>query len=97
MSNPVFRAAIVVVSVTASKDPSTDASIATLKGVFDKEGAGKWEVSETRIVTDDVLEIQRTITSWTDAENPVNVIITTGGTGFAVQDVTPEVCEPWIG
>jgi gephyrin len=91
MSN--LRAAILVVSTTASKEPSADASGGILKDVFDTDGGGKWEVVDTKIVGDDVLEIQRSITSWADSENPVNVIITTGGTGFAVSDSTPEVSE----
>lgn len=91
MSIATLRAAILVISTTASKDPSTDSSAGILKDVFDKEGAGKWEVISTKIVGDHVLDIQRNITSWTDQETPVNVIITTGGTGFAVHDSTPEV------
>ena len=95
-AKPDLRAAILVVSTTASKDPTTDLSARSLKDVFDAEGGGKWEVSDTRIVRDEVLDIQQSITAWTDAENPVNVIITTGGTGFAVKDVTPEVCDSQI-
>jgi gephyrin len=91
MSSPTLKAAILVISTTASKDPSADSSGGILKDVFDNEGAGKWEVTSTKIVGDDVLDIQRSITSWTDQGNPVNVIITTGGTGFAVLDSTPEV------
>ena len=91
MSNSTLKAAILVVSTTASKDPSADSSGGILKDVFDKEGAGKWEVVETKIVGDDVLDIQRNITGWTDRENAVNLIISTGGTGFAVHDSTPEV------
>jgi len=91
MSKPTLKAAILVISTTASKDPSADVSGGILKDVFEKEGAGQWEVVETKIVGDDVLEIQRGITSWTDQGNNVNVIITTGGTGFAVSDNTPEV------
>ena len=97
MASANFRAAILVVSTTASKDPTTDLSAGSLKDVFDKEGGGKWEVSDTCIVGDQVLDIQRSITAWTDAENPVNLVITTGGTGFTVQDITPEVCESRIG
>ena len=91
MSSPNLKAAILVVSTTASKNPSTDSSSALLKDVFEKEGGGKWEVVETKIVGDDVLHIQRSITEWTDREDAVNVIVTTGGTGFAVHDTTPEV------
>ena len=88
---PNLKVAILVVSTTASKDPSADSSGASLKDIFETEGSGKWDVAETKIVGDDALDIQRTITLWTDREEAVNVIITTGGTGFAVHDVTPEV------
>src|SRR3954452_8295202 len=91
MSHQNLRAAILVISTTASKDHSADSSGGILKDVFVNEGGGKWEVVETKIVGDDVLDIQRSITGWTDQERPVNVIITTGGTGFAVHDSTPEV------
>lgn len=92
MSEPqLLRAAILIVSTTASIDPSTDSSGLILKSVFENEGAGKWKVDELMIVGDDVLRIQRAITAWTDREDAVNVIISTGGTGFAVSDVTPEV------
>jgi gephyrin len=40
-----------------------------------------------------VLEIQRAVTGWTDGEDFANLVVTTGGTGFAVKDVTPEVSE----
>lgn len=92
MSNPSpLKAAILVVSTTASKDPSTESSASILRDVFEKEEQGKWKVSEIRIVADEVLDIQRNITSWADREDAVNAIITTGGTGFAVHDITPEV------
>ena len=90
MDGPL-RAAILIVSSTAAKDPSTDASAEVLRNVFDEQGDGKWEVSQTVIVTDDVLAIQRQITTWTQSSAAPNLIITTGGTGFAVADVTPEV------
>jgi molybdopterin biosynthesis enzyme MoaB len=93
MSTSQLRAVILVVSTTASKDASADSSGPVLKDFFAKEGGGKWEVVETKIVSDDVLAIQRAITNWTDAEHAVNAIVTTGGTGFAVHDSTPEVCE----
>jgi hypothetical protein len=93
MSSPTLKAAILVISTTASKDPSADSSGGILSDVFEKEGGGMWEVVETKIVGDDVLDIQRSITGWADREEAVNVIITTGGTGFAVHDSTPEVSD----
>ncbi|KAI8942447.1 hypothetical protein NX059_000516 [Plenodomus lindquistii] len=95
-ANSKLRAAILVVSETASKDASTDKCIPTLKDVFGTLGNGQWDVSETEIVTDRVLDIQKAIRAWTDRENPVNLIVTSGGTGFATKDVTPEAVSPLI-
>lgn len=92
MSNQTLKASILIISTTAAKDPSTDSSGKILQDVFEHEGAGKWEVVETKIVGDDLSDIQESVTNWTDGEDPPNVIITTGGTGFAVHDKTPEVC-----
>ena len=86
-----MKAAVLVVSDTASKDPSTDKCIPILKDVFDSVGDNQWELSETGFVPDDVLGIQKAIRRWTDCEEPVNLIVTSGGTGFATKDVTPEV------
>ncbi|RDW69514.1 putative gephyrin [Coleophoma cylindrospora] len=91
-----LKAAILIVSTTASKDPSTDSSGDILKDVFEKDGGGQWSVSETKIVSDNVLDIQRAITGWADHGNSVNLIISTGGTGFAVQDNTPEAVTPLL-
>jgi hypothetical protein len=86
-----LRAAILVVSETASRDPSTDKCIPILKDVFIKAGNDQWVVAETEIVADNVLAIQKTIRNWTDGPEPINLIISSGGTGFATKDVTPEV------
>jgi gephyrin len=91
MSNPKLKAAILVVSETASSDPSTDKCIPTLKDVFDNLGNDQWEVAATEIVPDSVLHIQKSIQIWTDGEKEVNLIVTSGGTGFATKDITPEV------
>ncbi|PSS16608.1 hypothetical protein M430DRAFT_19587 [Amorphotheca resinae ATCC 22711] len=96
MSAPTLKAAILVVSTTASRDPSTDSSGGLLKDVFEKEGGDKWEVVDTKIVSDEVLDIQRSIMGWTDGDSPLNVIITTGGTGFATKDITPEAVTPLL-
>ncbi|OIW31807.1 molybdenum cofactor synthesis domain-containing protein [Coniochaeta ligniaria NRRL 30616] len=91
-SNPsLLRAAVLIVSTTAAKDPSSDAADVALRDVFANHGGGQWSVAETKIVSDSVPQIQRQIMLWTDSvESPVNLIVTTGGTGFAVSDETPE-------
>ena len=45
------------------------------------------------VVKDEVLSIQQKITDWVKDDN-LNIIITTGGTGFTGRDVTPEAIEP---
>ena len=45
------------------------------------------------IVQDDVEAIRRRVKEWIDSPS-VDVIITTGGTGFTGRDVTPEAVEP---
>jgi len=96
MTTQLLKAAILVVSTTAAKDPSKDSSIGVLEDVFKHEGAGKWVVIETQIVGDEVLDIQQSIKGWADGEDSPNVIITTGGTGFAVNDRTPEAITPLL-
>lgn len=86
-----LKAVILIVSTTASKDPSADSSGGILKDVFEQDGGGKWEVVDTKIVGDEVLDIQRSIMNWTDRDDGVNLIVSTGGTGFAIHDSTPEV------
>ncbi|ROW14501.1 hypothetical protein VPNG_03170 [Cytospora leucostoma] len=85
-----LKAAILVVSTTAAKDPTTDAAEETLRSVFDQDGGGRWQVVETKIVPDSVTQIQKQIMSWADVADQFHLIVTTGGTGFAVTDQTPE-------
>ena len=80
MNTSKLGAAILVVSETASQDPSSDKCTAILQDVFETVGNDQWEVQVTQIVPDDVLEIQRFVTRWTDSEDAVNLIISSGGT-----------------
>jgi gephyrin len=91
MGDDKLRAGILIVSETAANDPSTDKTTSLLKEVFESEGGGQWHVAEERIISDDVLEIQRSVRQWADGEDFLNLIITSGGTGFAQKDHTPEV------
>ncbi|RMY14717.1 hypothetical protein D0868_01302 [Hortaea werneckii] len=92
-SNAKLQAAILIVSETASKDPSTDKGIPALQDVFAQQGGDKWTCSQTKIVPDSVLDIQRSISEWTDGEDAVNLVLTSGGTGFTQKDNTPEVTK----
>ncbi|CAF3510332.1 hypothetical protein SNK05_011313 [Fusarium graminearum] len=96
MASGPLKAALLIVSTTAAKDASADASGPILTQVLKDEGEGKWEVYDTKIVTDDVLAIQRQITAWTDGSDSINLVVTTGGTGFATGDSTPEAVTPLL-
>jgi molybdenum cofactor synthesis domain-containing protein len=48
-----------------------------------------WTVCRTVIVPDELDVIRETLSTWVDG-GQVDVILTTGGTGFAPRDVTPE-------
>ncbi|KAJ8105722.1 hypothetical protein ONZ43_g7310 [Nemania bipapillata] len=91
MAEAPLKVALLIVSTTAAKDPSTDSSRAALSSVLETEGGGKWELIDAKIVPDVVVQIQRQIMLWADvAAEGVNLIVTTGGTGFATSDNTPE-------
>lgn len=81
---------IAILTVSDSRKEETDRSGALLVERLTKAGhrmAGK------SIVPDDVDAIQERVRAWADDPN-VDVIITTGGTGFAPRDVTPEAIKP---
>lgn len=86
-----LKAAILIVSDTASKDPASDKVVDALRPILTAEG--KWEPPAFRIVPDDVFQIQQSIYDWADSPNWYNLILLSGGTGFAIKDNTPEVCD----
>jgi molybdopterin adenylyltransferase len=50
-------------------------------------------IAERSIVTDDIEAIRARVKAWID-DPVIDVVITTGGTGFTGRDVTPEAVEP---
>ncbi len=96
MSHEKLRVAFLIVSDTAYKDPSTDQAGPLLTNVFAEDGGDHWTVNKLEIVPDDVLAIQRQVTRWCDGNDYLNLVITTGGTGFTGKDNTPEAISPLI-
>ncbi|XP_029966500.1 gephyrin b isoform X10 [Salarias fasciatus] len=52
-------------------------------------------IAAYKIVPDEIDEIKETLVDWCD-EKELNLILTTGGTGFAPRDVTPEATKEVI-
>ena len=83
-----LRIAVLTVSDTRSLDD--DRSGATLAERIAKAGH---VVAGRAIVTDDVEKIRARVNAWI-ADPAIDVVITTGGTGFTGRDMTPEALEP---
>jgi len=81
---------IAVLTVSDTRSMADDKSGATLSERI--KAAGHIMVERT-IVPDDIEAIRARVKEWIEAP-AVDVIITTGGTGFTGRDVTPEAIEP---
>ena len=81
---------IAVLTVSDTRVLADDKSGATLAERVEKAGH---TVAGRAIVTDDVEEIRAQVKRWI-ADPAIDVVITTGGTGFTGRDVTPEALEP---
>jgi len=81
---------IAVLTISDTRDESTDRSGALLA---ERLGAAGHELAGKAIVRDEVEAIRKQVKAWVAAED-VDLIIATGGTGFAPRDVTPEAVKP---
>lgn len=81
---------IAILTVSDTRDEQTDKSGALL--VERLESAGH-QLAGKVIVKDDVEAIRKQVRSWVESDD-VDLIISTGGTGFAPRDVTPEAMKP---
>jgi molybdopterin adenylyltransferase len=81
---------IAVLTVSDSRDEQTDKSGALLA---ERLTAAGHELAGKAIVRDEAQAIRDQVRSWADDEG-VDVIISTGGTGFSPRDVTPEAVRP---
>lgn len=87
---PFYPLAIAVLTVSDTRTMADDTSGATLA---DRLVAAGHSLAARAIVTDDVAAIRAQVETWV-ADPGVDVILTTGGTGFARRDVTPEAIKP---
>ena len=83
---------IAVLTVSDTRTEETDKSGALLA---ERLQAAGHELAGKAIVTDSVEAIQAQVKAWA-ADSAVDLIISTGGTGFAPRDVTPEAVTPLL-
>jgi molybdenum cofactor biosynthesis protein B len=89
-TRPFIPLNIAVLTISDTRALDDDKSGATLA---DRLTAAGHKLAARDIVTDDVEAIRGVIRKWI-ADDGVDAIITTGGTGFTGRDVTPEAVEP---
>ncbi len=90
MPKTILKIAILTVSDTRTNE--TDTSGLKLKTLAEADGH---VVSEKHIVKDDKFHIRAVVSKWIHQAD-INVVLITGGTGFASRDVTPDAIEPLL-
>jgi molybdenum cofactor synthesis domain-containing protein len=83
---------ILTLSDRSSRGEREDTSGPALARLIQSEG---WSVANQSLLPDDESAIRETLIEWADG-GEVDVILTTGGTGFAPRDVTPEATRAVI-
>ena len=89
-SRPFIPVGIAVLTVSDTRGHADDKSGDTLAGRIEEAGH---RLIARAIVKDDRLAIRDQVEAWTK-QSEIDVVITTGGTGFTGRDVTPEALEP---
>ena len=79
-------AAVITVSDKGARGARVDTSGPAVCAILREAG---WDVVYTAMVPDEQEQIQRELL-WCADEKHVNLVLTTGGTGFSPRDVTPE-------
>ncbi|MEW6286761.1 MAG: MogA/MoaB family molybdenum cofactor biosynthesis protein [Chloroflexota bacterium] len=87
-----IRFGILTLSDRSSRGERPDASGPALTHLIEAQG---WSVARQSLLPDDEPAIRALLAEWADS-GEMDVILTTGGTGFAPRDVTPEATRAVI-
>ena len=87
-----IRFGILTLSDRSSRGERADASGPALANLIQAEG---WSVVKQALLPDEESTIREILTSWADSSE-MDIILTTGGTGFSPRDVTPEATRAII-
>jgi molybdenum cofactor biosynthesis protein B len=81
---------VAILTISDTRCFDTDTSGSWLQQAIEADGHSLFD---RKIVIDDVYQMRATVSTWI-ADPSVEVIITTGGTGFTGRDSTPEALAP---
>ncbi len=87
-----LRIGILTVSDRSARGERPDASGPALAKAVEEQG---WQVPLQGIVPDDLAVLRETMINWVD-RGEIDILLSTGGTGFAPRDVTPEATRSII-
>ncbi|XP_029966503.1 gephyrin b isoform X12 [Salarias fasciatus] len=90
-----IRVGVLTVSDSCYRNLAEDRSGVNLKDLVHDPSLLGGMIAAYKIVPDEIDEIKETLVDWCD-EKELNLILTTGGTGFAPRDVTPEATKEVI-
>ncbi|XP_060947571.1 gephyrin b isoform X2 [Limanda limanda] len=90
-----IRVGVLTVSDSCFRNLAEDRSGVNLKDLVHDPSLLGGMITAYKIVPDEIDEIKETLVDWCD-EKELNLILTTGGTGFAPRDVTPEATKEVI-
>ena len=89
-TRPFIPVRIAILTMSDTRSLAEDKSGNTLSEMITEAGH---QVAERALVKDDVEAIRSRVKGWID-DAQIDVVITTGGTGFTGRDVTPEAVKP---
>uniref|UniRef100_A0A8C5WKX1 Gephyrin n=1 Tax=Leptobrachium leishanense TaxID=445787 RepID=A0A8C5WKX1_9ANUR len=90
-----IRVGVLTVSDSCFRNLAEDRSGINLKDLVQDPSLLGGTVAAYKIVPDELEDIKESLIDWCD-EKELNLILTTGGTGFAPRDVTPEATKEVI-
>eukprot|EP00079_Xenopus_tropicalis_P037823 XP_017951594.1 PREDICTED: gephyrin isoform X2 [Xenopus tropicalis] len=90
-----IRVGVLTVSDSCFRNLAEDRSGINLKDLVQDPSLLGGTISAYKIVPDEIDDIKESLIDWCD-EKELNLILTTGGTGFAPRDVTPEATREVI-
>lgn len=83
------------IAVLVVSDTRTDSDDVSGKILVERAQDAGHQVIEKKIVPDNIYQIRAAVSAWI-ADDDINAILTTGGTGVTGRDGTPEAVEPLL-